>query len=516
MGREVSRRGFLKAAGAASGAALLAGCSAGDLPLDGADFPSLDKGESFVGLATSLTKELDYPALVEGQISRDLQGTLYRNGPGLFDRNGLRKRCILDGDGMVQAIRISNGKARFQNRFVRTEKFLKEEASGRFQYETWTTQRPGGWLVNIGANIGNQAGVTVIRRGDHLYAFDESAQPYELNPDTLETVGLSRLGLPDDKAVFAAHWKVDGATGDWIHFGIEYGSESKLHVTTFDRDGRLARHRVLEMPRETYMHDFFVSQRHIIFNLLAVDVSVFSFALGTSSFAGTFHYRDHYGNILLIIEREGDAEPVRIETESAWMWHTLNAYEEADEIIADFVGYKDAKHFIGKDPGLYAIMEGRMGEWGAPGQIRRYVINLKKKRVKTEVLDRGNHEFPIVNPRLACNRHRYGYFAATGSNEILYSSIIRVDMESGETESYDFGKGHYCGEPVFAPRPYYWYADDPKREPGWILTEVYSSHTRNSYIAILDAEGLFQGPQAIIHLDHHVPLSFHGYWHAGA
>jgi all-trans-8'-apo-beta-carotenal 15,15'-oxygenase len=37
-----------------------------------------------------------------------LQGTLYRNGPGLFDRGGGRKRMLLDGDGMIQAYQFRN------------------------------------------------------------------------------------------------------------------------------------------------------------------------------------------------------------------------------------------------------------------------------------------------------------------------------------------------------------------------------------------------------------------------
>ena len=40
----------------------------------------------------------------------------------------------------------------------------------------------------------NQAGVNIIRRGNTLYAIDESSQPYALNPNTLETIGLCNLG----------------------------------------------------------------------------------------------------------------------------------------------------------------------------------------------------------------------------------------------------------------------------------------------------------------------------------
>ncbi len=87
-------------------------------------------------------------------------------------------------------------------------------------------------------------------------------------------------------------------------------------------------------------------------------------------------------------------------------------------------------------------------------------------------------------------------------------------MDTGKTWSYDFGEDLYCGEPVFAPKPGFYYSPDADNEPGWLLTEVYDSRAKKSFLAILDVDRLQNGPIAIVHLQHHVPLSFHGYWHA--
>jgi carotenoid cleavage dioxygenase-like enzyme len=46
----------------------------------------------------------DEAPVVEGNIPRELNGSLYRNGPGLFERGGLRKPHLLDGDGLVQRL----------------------------------------------------------------------------------------------------------------------------------------------------------------------------------------------------------------------------------------------------------------------------------------------------------------------------------------------------------------------------------------------------------------------------
>jgi all-trans-8'-apo-beta-carotenal 15,15'-oxygenase len=83
-------------------------------------------------------------------------------------------------------------------------------------------------------------------------------------------------------------------------------------------------------------------------------------------------------------------------------------------------------------------------------------------------------------------------------------------------ESYDFGLRQYCTEPVFVPRPGLAYETGSGEEPGWLLTLVYDGNTKRSYLAVLAADALADGPLARVHLRHHVPFSFHGYWHAEA
>ena len=82
---------------------------------------------------------------IEGDIPRDF----YRNGPGLFERGGVRKPHLLDGDGLVQRLSFARGKVCYQNAFVRTAKFVEEEADA-FRSSTWSKRRPGGMLANLG------------------------------------------------------------------------------------------------------------------------------------------------------------------------------------------------------------------------------------------------------------------------------------------------------------------------------------------------------------------------------
>ena len=61
---------------------------------------------------------------IDGTIPADLEGTLFRNGPGLLDIGGYPVHHPFDGDGMITAISIRDGKAHFRNRFIRTAGYV--------------------------------------------------------------------------------------------------------------------------------------------------------------------------------------------------------------------------------------------------------------------------------------------------------------------------------------------------------------------------------------------------------
>lgn len=130
----------------------------------------------------------NYVPEIEGTLPADMSGTLYRNGPGLFERNGYRKQHLLDGDGLVQRLAIRDGKAHYSNAFVNTPKLQAEEEAGKYLHATWTTRRPGGVLSNLmGGDISSQAGVTVYPVNGKIAARDEGGATFLLDPETLET-----------------------------------------------------------------------------------------------------------------------------------------------------------------------------------------------------------------------------------------------------------------------------------------------------------------------------------------
>ncbi|MCP9787016.1 carotenoid oxygenase family protein, partial [Cyanobium sp. N5-Cardenillas] len=196
----------------------------------GAASPAYDRSDwasSFGNVSQELT---DVPlAATRGSIPAELNGTLYRNGPGRLERGGHWVHHPFDGDGMITALRFTAGGAQLSNRFVRTEGWLAEEKAGTYLYRgVFGTPKPGGVLANaFDLRLKNIANTHVVRLGDQLLALWEASSPHALDPLSLETRGLSLLGgvLKPGEA-FSAHPRFDpghhGATR-MVTFGVKAG-----------------------------------------------------------------------------------------------------------------------------------------------------------------------------------------------------------------------------------------------------------------------------------------------------
>ncbi|MGE0483694.1 MAG: carotenoid oxygenase family protein [Gammaproteobacteria bacterium] len=449
--------------------------------------------------------ECELEPLVEGRLPADLRGTLYRNGPGLFDRGSVRKRHLLDGDGYVQALRLGDGTPRYRARFVATDKYRAEQAAGRYLYPTWSTRVPGNWLGNVGNRVRTQAGVAVVMRGGRLFAFDDTGQPWELDPDSLATLGEALLEGGVRLPSYNAHSRIDGRNGDWIQFGQTYARHTTAHVAVTPRDGRGALRYDVPLGRSTYLHDFFVSERYVVFLVHALDFAPLGMLAGLRSFIDSLSWRPELGNLAIVVERASGREVGRFEAPPAFMWHALNAYDDGNTIVADFVGYDVPDHFIGDDAEFFAIMQGRKGVAAAAGTVRRYRIDLVRRRLDQEILATGYHEFPLTAPRANCHRHAVGYFTRGGRpGTNLHSGVCAIDFERGTEDGFDFGPHCQVGEAVPA--------GERDARAAWLLCLVLDGTAGRTHVAVLDAARLADGPVTRLDLGHAVPLSFHGCW----
>jgi all-trans-8'-apo-beta-carotenal 15,15'-oxygenase len=513
----LTRRDSLRFVGASVSLSALGGCSANSSRAAAAA-PLLPLDQAWLALlAQGLPDEFDYEAKIEGRLPDGLSGTLYRNGPGLFERNGFRKWTILDGDGMIRATTFGSGRAQFRNRYVRTAKYEAEEKAGAFLYPTWTTPAPG-FFENIpGFPTHSQAGITPVVKGGTLYAFDEVGVPWALDPVSLETGrALDPFdGEPETgPASYKAHTKTDGRSGDWVLAGLRGRMNPALHVVVKNAMGRQTRHVVHPSPKgSVYFHDFFWADPYVVYHLHPALLSPLPMLAGLRPFAECLHWEPEQGSLLFIVDTSGTRPPITMEAPASWMWHALNAYSFGHTIVADFVGYDAPDHFLGPDAAFREIMVGRSGVAKSPGTMRRLTLDLASKRARLETVCAGDFEFPFIPQTRVGRRYRYGYVASQGADQgWFHDGLARIDMETGRSVEFHFGFGHYVGEPVFIPNPAQ--PIDPERDDdhGWLISEVLDGRSRKTFFAVFDVARIEDGPLAQVQLRHHLPFSFHGWW----
>lgn len=122
---------------------------------------------------------------VEGSIPKQLQGVLYRNGPNGF----WAVDHPYDADGFIAALTLKEGKAWFRSRFVSTAERRVDATAGRNIFRgTFLSQRLEG--QNLGdLHVKNTSNTNVVHFKS-LFSFFEAGQPYRLDPETLETIGI--------------------------------------------------------------------------------------------------------------------------------------------------------------------------------------------------------------------------------------------------------------------------------------------------------------------------------------
>ncbi|PPS39167.1 carotenoid oxygenase family protein [Chroococcidiopsis sp. TS-821] len=460
----------------------------------------------------SLKTEYDYWIDdIEGQIPPELQGTLFRNGPGLLDINGMPIHHPFDGDGMVSAIAFKDGRAHFRNRFVRTAAFLEEQKAGKILYRgVFGTQKPGGWLANaFDLRLKNIANTNVVYWGGKLLALWEAADPHRLDPATLDTLGKDSLnGVLADGEAFAAHPRIDprcnqdGGAPCMVNFSIKPGLSSTITIFELDPAGNVIRQHAHNVPGFAFIHDFAITENYCIFFQNPIAFNPIPFVLGLRGAGECIKFLPNQPTRIVIIPRHKSRHVQILETQSGFVFHHANAFEQGDEIFIDSICYESF-------PEVEAGSDFKQVDFDAlkPGQLWRFHVNLQQQTVARELIEPRCCEFPTMHPDKVGRACRYLYLgaahAATGNAPL--QAILKIDLESGQRQLWSAAPRGFISEPVFVERPGAESEDD-----GWILALVYDAAYHRSDVAILDARNLEQGAIARLHLKHHIPYGLHG------
>lgn len=441
--------------------------------------------------------------VISGGIPADLRGTFYRNGPNpqyIADD----RYHVFDGDGMVHGFRFSDRGVGYRNRWVRTEKFGLERAAGRSLFGGMRNR----WRdPSVADRSGNVANTHVIRHGGRLLALYEAGFPMELDPGTLETRGPWDFHGRLDRAM-TAHPKVDPLTGDLLFFSYVFGASRELVYYRADRAGTLIESRKIPVPYPSLMHDFAITENFLLFPVFPLTLNMEKAARGGNPIA----WEPGLGTRIGVIPRRGDGEIRWLRTDACFAFHFMNAYEPQgapgrtgtdggprrivlDAVVGDSIP-DDATPFQDKEDDF-------------PTRLIRWNMDLETGVVEKGILDDSLCEMPRMDERFCGHEYRHGYFAArmdrarpTGR----WDALVHLDLKERRRNVFTVPGKDMLNEPVFVPK------EGGGEGEGYLLALAYRDATDRSDLLILDAMRIDQGPIAVAHVPHRVPMGFHGSW----
>lgn len=442
----------------------------------------------------------------EGTLPAELRGTLYRNGPGKLDAGGHPLGHLFDGDGMLSMFAFSDGAVHYRNRYIQTEHYRKSLESKEIPFRTLGTMRPGGLLANALRFPANVANTGVVMHAGKLLALWEGGPPTEIDPDTLDTIGIDRFGGKLRwLGAFSAHPKWDRATGDMFNFGLAMFPIPKLICYRVDRAGKLHRLGHLTLPGPMFNHDVGLTARNMVFVVppLIFPIDMFIGAgLGVRNFIDAIQYDAKRGTMIGLMPRSG-GKPLVLHTDPTLHLHLVNAYEDRTDTVVEMVNYHASWEQLNGQLSAVQSLD-QMGSVPYGGHLLRMRIT-RSGKVTQERFSDTTGEFPAFNLSRTGQRSRYTHLATGLDASVLPNAIAKVDNVSGAAVTYRLPPGHLPQEGVFAARP-----GGTDEDDGWLLVPAQDGINNAANLLVLDARKLDAGPVYTGRLRHHLPLSFHG------
>ena len=432
---------------------------------------------------------------VIGQLPRRLEGMLVRNGPNpQFQPRG--RYHWFDGDGMLHGVRIRGGRADYINRYVRTAGWQAENRAGRATYTGLLEPPDLARAVFGGSPYKNAANTALVTYDNRLLALWEGGEPHAIRLPDLHTLGTYNFAGRLNHA-FTAHPKIDPRSGEMMFFGYS-PIRPYLRYTVANLRGEIVHTTAIDLPRAVMIHDFAITERHSVFLDLPVTLSLERLTQGQPM----MRYEPNLGARIGILPRRGQGRDIRwFNIAACYVFHTLNAYEEGDEVILHACRMTT----------FPADIEGaaRAAADECPPSLHEWRMNLRTGVVRERGIDDIGCEFPRFREDLMGRRNRFGYAGKVAGMQ--FDGLMKFDLQNNRIENHAHGQGRFGGEGIFVSDP-----DSREEDAGWLMTFVHDQRESRSELVIVDTRDFRAAPVARVLIPTRVPYGFHGTWIANA
>ncbi|KAI5073067.1 hypothetical protein GOP47_0011080 [Adiantum capillus-veneris] len=464
--------------------------------------------------------------VVEGTLPSCLNGEFVRIGPNPKFKPVAGYHWF-DGDGMIHALRIKDGKATYASRFVQTSRLKQEALFGAAKFiKIGDLKGVFGFLMgqifslrskfkvldlSQGTGTGNTA---MTYHNGKLLALHEGDKPYAIR--VLEDGDLQTLGFLDyEKRLthpFTAHPKVDPVTGELFTFGYQF-EPPYCTYRVISKEGVMQEAVPITVSGPVMMHDFAITENFAIFMDMPLYLQPKEMVKGD-----------------LIIKFD-DTKPARIgvlpryaKNESTIKWfelptcyafHNVNAWEEEDEVVLYTCRLPevDLEMAAGPVKENYKTFQNELYEMR---------FNMKTGKASQRQLSLSAVDFPRVNEKYTGRKQQYAYCSML-EDSTKVKGLVKFDLWAepafegksnievgGNVEGMIiFGQGRYGSEAIFVPRSP---GEDEMEDDGYLICFVHDEGSGKSEVRIYDAKTMVPQPVGVVKLPCRVPYGFHAFF----
>jgi beta,beta-carotene 9',10'-dioxygenase len=439
----------------------------------------------------------------QGEPPSWLQGTLFRNGPGRYNRGQVEVNHWFDGLALLHALRITPEDVTYHSRFVRSHDYRTAELEGEIAAPGFACDpcrslfRKVASLFSLDAT--DNPNVNLIKQGERFLALTELPLPMEFDPKTLRSINplLYRDSIP--RGSTTAHPHQDGP---YLYNQVLFYSARSTYrfYRQLDLEEREEFARV-PVGDISYVHSFGLSRNHLVLTCCPFQVAPWRLLVRDKPFIENFSWQPETGTRFHIVARPGN-EAVRhtLKAEPFFCFHHVNSFQtEKDSLLVDLVAYPTAR--IIQQLKLSHLRAGRAIDFG---KLRRYRVDLPSNKVErvwesTHCLELPRLHYSRVNSR--AYDYVYGV-SADPEHSTFYDRLVKLRVNTDQAE-YWHQPHTYPGEPVFVPHP-----EGQDEDHGVLLSVILNATSGNSFLLVLEASTMRE--LARVELPTLIPHGFHG------
>ncbi len=455
-----------------------------------------------------------YDCEVTGKIPTDLDGAFVRLGGDWLYPPKYADDSPFSVDGYINMFRFKNGIVDYKGRWVKTPRYKADLAAHKQlfgKYRNPFTDDPS--VKGLDRTVQN---TTPLAFAGKLFTLKEDSLPYEIDCNTLETIGPYNFHGKYRSLTFTAHPKIDPETGEMICYGYEAeGLETnEVFLYTIDKNGNVTREVRFKAPYISMVHDIGLTQKHVIIPVFGFVTSMERLKEGKVHWGWDSSKPAYVG----IIPRDGEAKDMRwFKGPERATVHTLNGRTEGDRVILE------APIFDSNPFPFFPSVDG--SPWDASkarAYIRRNTFNLGSKDdgfTEEKLFEMNVSDLGRVDDRYLTHPYRYAYtsyadrdkkfdeWRAGNLQGRVNNCYGRFDLATGKMNSYFAGETHSLQEVCFVPRP-----KSTAEGDGYIMGVASNFAEMRSELIIADAQNLEAGDIARVLLPFRSTAQVHGRW----